>query len=160
MADWYTKCRPDYSKDPMSQYTIMIRAPDDPERRPRPVGGQEDKFPHYTIAKMTEQQIAKALLGLLSDGAARTLQRMGVEIWDKDSSIVGGTKVEDVLWRLVLDGYLAFTREAPVLFRAIIRNEDEEPPIHPGLGSISFSTPKKPTSSRVDLRKAITKRNR
>jgi hypothetical protein len=103
----------------MTRYTIMIRGPDDPERRPRPVGGQEDKQPHYTIAKMSDSQIAKLIVNHLSDGVPRTLHRLSVELWDKSSSITGGTKVEDVLWQLVLDRTLEFTREAPVLFRFI-----------------------------------------
>jgi hypothetical protein len=116
---WVTGDRPCYECDPMTQYTIMIMGPDDPDRRPRPVGGQEDKTPHRTIAKMTESQIAKAIVNHMADGEARTLNRLSVELWDKQGSITGGTKVEEVLWQLVLDKTLEFTMEAPVLFRMI-----------------------------------------
>lgn len=144
MTDWFTKMRPDYSAHPMAKYIIMIKGPDDPARRPRPVGGQEDRFPHHTLNKMTESQIAKALIDLLSDGVARTLNRMGVELWDKEGSIVGGTKVEEVLWTLVESGTLAFTKKTPILFRAMF---DSPPPTPPS------------RSSRVDLRRAVTRRH-
>jgi len=182
-VEWYTKLRPDYSAHPMAKYLIMIKAPDDPPRRPRPVGGQEDRFPHHTLNKMTESQIAKVVLDLLSDGVGRTLNRIGVELWDKEGSIVGGTKVEDVLWQLTLDGVLAFTKQTPILFRDISKGDsrvsprsvDSSPP-RPASRSTSNSTRRtsspapsppspsstrptaSPRSSRVDLRKAMTRR--
>lgn len=116
-SKWFTRCRPNYEKQPMSEYTIIIHGPNDPERKPRPAGGQADRFPHHTLSKLSESQIAKLILDLLSDGEARTLNRIGIEIWDKPSSILSGSKVEEVLWELVMDGTLEFTRVSPILFR-------------------------------------------
>lgn len=120
-VEWFTKCRPVVTET--NKYTIMIRHPNDPERRPRPVGGQEDKTPHLTFRRMTEAQVARALLRHLADGVPRTLNRIGVELWDKTGDIVGGTIVEDVLWTLCEDGSVAFTMKAPILFKCNVKNK-------------------------------------
>lgn len=114
---WFTRCRPDYDADPMSKYTIMIMAPEDPERRPRPPGGQEDRAPHLTFAKMNVAELRRAIWEHLADWEPRTLNRIGVELWDKTGSIIGGTNVEVALWDLVLAGRVEFTTVAPIYFR-------------------------------------------
>lgn len=96
----------------------MIRAEGDPERRPRPEGGQEDRFPHHTFANMEVSELKKVIAVHLHDGIPRTLNRIGVELWDKTGDITGGTKVEEALWELCLQGALQFSTEAPILFRA------------------------------------------
>lgn len=121
--EWFTKCRPVITET--NKYTIMHRHPDDPERRPRPKGGQKDKTPHLTFRKMSESQVAKALLRHLADGVPRTLNRIGVEIWDKTADILMGTIVEDVLWALCEDGSLAFTMKAPILFKERVDEKHE-----------------------------------
>lgn len=117
--EWWTHCRPDYDAHPMAKYTIMIRAPDDPERLPRPPGGQADRFPHHTIAGMEVKTIKRILLKHLDDGVARTLNRMGVELWDKTGDTTGGSKIETALWELCVEGQLAFTSHSPILFKRI-----------------------------------------
>ena len=112
---WNSGARPVTAGD--LQYVIMIRHPEDPGRRPRPKGGQEDKTPHRTIAKMDIEEIKKVLLEQLSDGEPRTLNRLGVEIWDKTADITSGTKVEEALWQLVERSILEHTMKAPVMFR-------------------------------------------
>lgn len=99
------------------RYVICIRSPDDPERRPRPEGGQEDKAPHLTIKKWGIQKISGAIMGLLKDGKARTFNGIGIELWDKSANILSETKVEEAIWQLVEHKRLEFTMEAPVLFR-------------------------------------------
>lgn len=118
VIEWHTRCRPAYTR-PTDQYIIMIRASDDPDRRPRPVGGQEDRTPHHTFARMEVPELKKVLYAHLHDGVPRTLNRMGVELWDKTGDIIGGTKVEAALWELCLEGNVAFSLETPILFRAL-----------------------------------------
>lgn len=95
----------------------MVRSPDDPDRRPRPVGGQEDKTPHLTFRKMQPHDVVDVIMELLDDGKPRTLNAISVSIWDKTADITSGTIVEEMLWRLVEDRRIEFTMEAPVLFR-------------------------------------------
>jgi hypothetical protein len=104
-------------------YLVVEMAEDDPERKPRPVGGQKDKTPHRTIAKMDAGQVRIVLLQHMADGVARTMNRIGIELWDKPSSVLFQSKVETELWQLVEEGELEFTMEAPVLFRMTRRKE-------------------------------------
>jgi len=113
---WVTGCRPDYSAQPMAQYTIMIRADDDPERKPRPKGGQKDRRPHLTIAKWSIEDIKAKLLEHLSDGEPRTFNRIGIELWDKGGDLLAGTKVEEALWELVEEYEVGCTVRAPIRF--------------------------------------------
>jgi hypothetical protein len=115
--EWRTGWRPDYSAQPLSEYLIMIRSPDDPKRSGRPKGGRKDKTPHHTFKKMLNRDIGRAITALLADGKPRTLNGISVELWDQNASVTGGTKVETVLWDLVQNMELEFTLESPVLFR-------------------------------------------
>lgn len=120
--EWWTRCRPNYDAHPMAKYTIMIRGPDDPERMPReahPNGRQPDMAPHRTIAKMDILRLKRIILNHLSDGEPRTFNRIGVELWDKTADLLGGTKIETALWDLCVEGSVAFTDHAPILFRWI-----------------------------------------
>lgn len=68
---------------------------------------------------MEVPELKKVLYAHLHDGVPRTLNRMGVELWDKTGDIIGGTKVEAALWELCLEGNVAFSLETPILFRAL-----------------------------------------
>lgn len=116
-GEWTTGEAPCYSKQPMAKYTIMIRAPNDPERKPRPVGGQADRTPHMTLSKWDVKTIKKEIMKLMRDGKERTLNAIGVELWDKTADITSGTPVEDALWDLVLERKLEWWTYAPILFR-------------------------------------------
>lgn len=110
--EWNTGQRPYLGK--IYKYLIMIRGPNDPERRP---GRQDDVFPHHTLAKMKFEDIRDRILSHLMDGEPRTLNRIGVELWDKTSDITGMTQVEEALWVLVEDYKLEHTMSTPILFR-------------------------------------------
>lgn len=71
----------------IAAYVHLIRAADDPERKPRPKGGQADKAPHI------------------------------IERWDKTADVMFTSVVNDALWALVDDGVIEHTMEAPILFR-------------------------------------------
>jgi len=112
--EWNTGQRPYLGK--IYKYLIMIRAPDDPERR---LKKQVDVFPHHTLAKMKFEDIRDLILFHLMDGQPRTLNRIGVELWDKTSDITGMTQVEEALWCLVESRKLEHTMATPILFRAL-----------------------------------------
>lgn len=117
-TEWHTKCRPSYTR-PTDQYLIMIRAEGDPERRPRPVGGQVDRTPHHTFSKMQIPELKAVLYTHLYDGIPRTLNRIGVELWDKTADITSGSRVEEALWELCMEGLVEFSAETPILFHAL-----------------------------------------
>jgi hypothetical protein len=89
---------------------------DDPERSPRPVGGRADRAPHLTLAKTRAADWRVAILRHLSDGKARTLNRIGVELLDKTADILFGSPVDEALWSLVADGLVEHTLVAPIRF--------------------------------------------
>jgi hypothetical protein len=98
-------------------YLHLIRSADDPQRRPRPPGGQKDRQPHLTIDKTSPATWAARLQELLGDGMPRTFNRIGVELLDKTADVIFGTSLDDALWALVDQGVIEHTWVAPVLFR-------------------------------------------
>jgi len=116
--EWSTGQRLDTSG--AAVYVIMIRAPGDPDRKPRsagPGGRQADRTPHQTIKKRDVADIRSEISAHMADGKPRTFNAIGVELWDKTADIVGGTKAEDALWQLVEAGELEHTLKAPIRFR-------------------------------------------
>jgi hypothetical protein len=111
---WYTGGIP--PMDGLHRYTEMIWGPDDPERAPRPKGGQKDKAPHRTLSKTKASDWMPAIRKLLADGKPRTLNAIGVILIDKTASITSGSPFAQALWQLVQQGELAFGEPAPILF--------------------------------------------
>jgi redox-regulated HSP33 family molecular chaperone len=72
---------------------------------------------------MSRAQIARALLKHLSEEEPKTLNRLGVEIWDKTADVTMGTQVEEVLWKLCESGTVAFTQRAPIMFKLNASND-------------------------------------
>jgi hypothetical protein len=105
------------ARDGMAQYVHLIRAANDPERSPRPVGGREDRAPHLTLAEVSVEVCREQLLTLLGDGRARTFNAMGVELLDHTADTLFGSPYDAALWQLVSDDLLEHTLEAPILFR-------------------------------------------
>lgn len=111
---WFTGGVPDMRG--LRAYTEMIQSPDDPERAPRPKGGQADRAPHVTLRKTTAEQWAPKILRLLSDGKPRTLNAIGITLIDKTADITSQTPFAAGLWLLVQQGKVAFGDPAPILF--------------------------------------------
>ena len=116
-AKWHSRELPDRSG--MYDYVVLIRAPGDPERKPRPKKGQprQEAAPHLRIKKTNAESWAKQIATHMNDGRERTFNRIAVEMLDKTADVVGGTTFEDALWLLVKQGVLEYTWEAPILFR-------------------------------------------
>ena len=112
---WVTGWRPCTSGP--AQYTIMIRSPDDPQRSPRPRGGNKDRAPHRALEKTTPDSWTSAILSALHEWGPSTFNALSVLLLDKTADITGGTPIEEALWRLVCDQKIAFTLEAPILFK-------------------------------------------
>jgi hypothetical protein len=100
-----------------AQYTIMIRSPEDPERSPRPPGGRPDRAPHRALEKTTPSRWTTPVLSTLQDHGPSTFNALSVILLDKTADITGGTPLEEALWQLACDRRIAFTLEAPVLFK-------------------------------------------
>jgi len=101
----------------MARYLHIIRAGDDPERSPRPIGGRKDRAPHRTLAETPIATCEAQILGLLADGDARTFNRIGVELLDHTADTLMGSPYDAALWNLVDRGELEHTLDHPVLFR-------------------------------------------
>ena len=48
-----------------------------------------------------------------------TFNALSVRLIDKTADITGGTPLEEAVWKLVLERQVAFTLEAPILFKRI-----------------------------------------
>lgn len=107
-------------------FTHMIRAADDPEPESREAKrarmyaeGVED--PYNEIAQSMQRKIDVAahveqVIALLSDGRARTLNRIGIELWHRTADTV-----DDRVWHGVVDaveaGRIEHSCHAPILLR-------------------------------------------
>lgn len=98
-------------------YVHLIRAPDDPERSPRPKGGVRDRAPHRTLSKQPAAFWEPEIVAALADGVPRTFNRIGVERFDLTADVLFTTSVNKALWSLVERGILEHTLVAPILFR-------------------------------------------
>lgn len=113
--EWVTGELPDRSG--IRVYIVLIRAEGDPERTPRKKGKPDMRAEwRRELAKKPVEEIAAAILLHMADGAARTMNRIGVEMLDKTADVLPDS-FEDALWSLVSKGLLEFTMQAPVLFR-------------------------------------------
>jgi hypothetical protein len=101
----------------IAQYLHIIRAVDDPERSPRPLGGRKDRAPHRTLAETPIPTCEAQILGLLGDGVPRTFNRIGVELLDHTADTLMGSPYDNALWNLVDRAELEHTLDAPILFR-------------------------------------------
>jgi hypothetical protein len=115
--EWVTGVVPD--RRGTAQYVIMIRSPEDPERTPRPKGGRKDRAPHRKLAKTTVAGWRPQILTLLEREGPMTFNALSVLLIDKTADITGGTPLEEAVWKLVLERQVAFTLEAPILFKRI-----------------------------------------
>jgi len=110
-----------------AKYLHLVRAPGDPERRPRPKGGVADRAPHRTLGRTSSARWEPVLLEALADGTPRTFNRLGVELFDLTADVIAGTSVDRALWGLVTRGLVEHTMELPILFRR--RAGAELPPL-------------------------------
>ena len=104
-------------------YTIMIRAPGDPERRTR-----EDRHAAMGVAaaagewkeirKASVEVWAARFLAALAGGRVATLNALTVELADTTADVVGDNAI-DALWMLKERGQVEHTVDAPVLWRAV-----------------------------------------
>jgi hypothetical protein len=101
----------------IGQYVHLIRATDDPERSPRPVGGRKDRAPHLTLSETPVARCREEIVSLLRDGRARTFNAIGVELLDHTADTLLGSPYDEALWDLIDRGVLEHTLDAPVLFR-------------------------------------------
>ena len=110
----------------MAQYVHLIRAADDPERSPRPVGGRADRAPHRTLSVRPVATCSEDILRLLSDGRARTFNAIGVELLDLTSATLFGSPYDEALWALVESQDLEHTLDIPILFRVPLAKPAEQ----------------------------------
>jgi hypothetical protein len=98
-------------------YIILVRAPEDPERLPRGKGKKDRVGWQHDLAKTTIKEWKEIILQHLSDGEARTFNRIGVELLDKTADTLLQLNPEEALWSLVTEGKVAHTLRAPIYFR-------------------------------------------
>ena len=101
-----------------SAYITLIRAPEDPERSPRGERKRDRVGWQHDLAKTTIKEWKEVILQHLSDGLARTFNRIGVELLDKTADTLLKLNPEEALWSLVAEGKVAHTLSAPIYFRA------------------------------------------
>jgi hypothetical protein len=112
--EWVTG--PVVDRGGLAIYAHLVWGPDDPPRSDRPKGGRADNAPHRTLRKSKDDHGAR-LLAHLGDGVPRTFNRIAVEFYDLESSVLFEGPVDRALWALVAAGQLEHTLAIPVLFR-------------------------------------------
>lgn len=127
-------------------FTVAIRAPDDPERKPRPKKMADD--PSHSIRwkninKVSAEEWSRAIVKHLSDGKTKTFNAISVELAGTTADIAVGKNLEAGLWLAVERGELEYTPQAPVLFRLQKRGRAVGPEYVPP------RAPPKPKSPRV-----------
>ena len=105
-------------------YTIMIRAPGDPERRTREsrheaMGVAAAAGEWKQIRKASVEVWAERFLVALTGGRAATLNALTVELADTTADVVGDNAI-DALWLLKERGQVEHTIDAPVLWRRVM----------------------------------------
>jgi len=160
IADWQ-KLKASWERDPgmwwrrppdrrgIAAYTVMIRAPGDPERAPRPAKMADD--PGHAkrwknINKVTPDEWRRQIAKLLSDGRSRTFNEIAVTLAGTTADIAGGKNLEAGLWLAVERQEIEFTRESPVIFRAVkgARARKAAPPAPPAPVPKPRKTPRAP----------------
>lgn len=123
MPCWVTGLLPDRSG--AAQYTLLIRGKDDPERVDiRTLPPEQQDRTSIWRRKLKKASVVDWMGWLdthLTDGLARSFNRIMVEMIDKTADVVTGLPPEDALWRLVEAGRVAFTTNTSVpLFRRVL----------------------------------------
>lgn len=120
--EWVTGVLPDRSG--MYRYTVLIRADGDPERTPRELAKRDCTAEwRRALLKQPIAEIEAAIVLHMADGLERTMNRIAVEMIDKTADVIHDTPFEHALWALVSRGQVAFTMQAPVLFRKVAQPE-------------------------------------
>jgi hypothetical protein len=106
----------------LAGFTHIIRSPDDPERTdirklPEALRDRAAEW-RRRLKKSSVGDWKRAIWTLLSDGAPRTFNRIGVELADKTADLLLGLPPDRALWALVAEGRVEHTMVAPILFRA------------------------------------------
>jgi hypothetical protein len=110
-----------------ARYIHIIRAPEDPERTPRPPGGRLDRAPHLTLDEIPVERCAEMILALFADGAPRTFNAISVELFDHTADMTLDSPLDRALWQLVAQTRLEHTLTAPIRFRPICEILDDDP---------------------------------
>jgi hypothetical protein len=114
VAVWHTG--PGLDRSGTFAYVHLIRAADDPERRPRYKG--QDAAPHLTLRRTTTvASWRRRLLLHLADGVPRTFNRCMVELAGLTADVGFDENPDHALWALVDAELVACTLVAPIRFR-------------------------------------------
>ncbi len=104
----------------LARYTVLIRAPGDPERRPRE--NRQAAMGHRAAAvewrawhKASAEEWRARIVAHLADGMPRTLNRIAVELVDATADVVGEAALAG-LWLAVERGEIWWTADAPIHF--------------------------------------------
>ena len=105
----------------LAGYTILVRAPGDPERRSREarhaaMGVAASAVEWKSLAKVSVEAWAERFRALLADGRTRTYNALCVEAADATAD-VAPDNAEAALWLLKERGEVEHTIDAPVLWR-------------------------------------------
>ena len=114
--EWFSRVLPD--RTGINAYIIMHRDAGDPAPPPKAaLHSDRDKAPHRTLRTQSVASWRDAFRALTADGHARTFNAMCVTIAGLTADICAGEVPEAALWSLVEEGVIAFTAQAPILFR-------------------------------------------
>lgn len=118
----------EWTRDPVdatgiAAYSIMIRAPGDPERRSREarheaMGVTAAAGEWKQIRKASVEVWAERFLAALAGGRAATLNALTVELADITADTVGDNAIA-ALWMLKDRGLVEHTIDTPVLWRRV-----------------------------------------
>ena len=107
----------------LAGFTILVRAPGDPERRSREerhaaMGREASGSEWKSLAKVSVEAWAERFRALLADGKPRTYNALCVEAADATAD-VAPDNAEAALWAMKAAGEVEHTIDAPVLWRLV-----------------------------------------
>lgn len=112
---------PTADRSGLARFTHIARAAGDPDRTDIRLLPPElrDRTAAWRrgLAKRDPAEFRAPILALLSDGAARTFNAVGVLLLDKTADNLLDLPPDVALWTLVADGLVEHTEHGPILFR-------------------------------------------
>lgn len=117
--------KPALDRSGLAAFLHLVRAADDPKRSAPHGKANRERAPHLRLKTLRIVDCRAAIAGLLSDGVARTFNRIAVELTGYTADLLFRGPFDEALWSLVDDGALELTLELPILFRLAAGDDAE-----------------------------------
>lgn len=118
-VEWSSGCRPDLSG--LARYVILVRAPEDPERRSRSARRGLETEVVSVSRSLSVDAWKERFRSRFADGRPRTFNAAMVEECDWTADCAPDRAVE-AMWQLVEEEVLEHTMRSPIRFRLVDRD--------------------------------------